>query len=163
MCVLVVSQVITGIFAFATSGKLVASARNEFEFVWNQKPATNSSIDKVQTYLQCCGLNGPLDLPSKYFSALCCQADITNCQPANAFQKGCMEMVGVFAKKSRNSIGVVSFALLPQMVRISRFIQMVRDNTINYCFSDNLLPVFICFIHSLNFHQFHVSQMWTIM
>lgn len=99
LLVLVIAQIVLAVYAFMYTDELANASRKGFETLWDQMvrgdvPA-REAINGIQRGLQCCGRAGPSDWTSALgnIPSSCCADGSATCNAANAFPKGCADLL----------------------------------------------------------------------
>jgi len=96
LLVLVVCQIVAGVFAFLYTEEFGNLAQTGFAKLWDDMitrndPASTEAINGIQRGLQCCGNTGPGNWvqAQRPVPPSCCADGVTNCDANTAFQIGC--------------------------------------------------------------------------
>ncbi|XP_024868470.1 23 kDa integral membrane protein-like [Temnothorax curvispinosus] len=118
LLVILIVQVAIAIFAFVV-------AKNSGDYSWKDRYANDvfskygkgeetEIVDTIQSWLQCCGVEGPQDFPKIHHSAIpgsCCGKKESTCDPLSAYQKGCAGALEDIFKYSLTILGGVALGI----------------------------------------------------
>lgn len=110
LLILIVAQIVLGVFVLVKSDELKQTIQAGFDKVWNgrSEPANKQFLNAFQTTLQCCGSSGPLSYASVSLPDSCCSEKFLNsCTALNAFQTGCRTAFVDFTHQATMIIGWV--------------------------------------------------------
>jgi hypothetical protein len=108
-----VLQVLLAIFVFVYNKDIQTAAFRGWDRIWSGRQVSNINsrvIDEIQTSIECCGSNSPLD----YGLALpgsCCPNDSQYCNTITSYKTGCKHQIQYYIENSAQWIAYLSIVM----------------------------------------------------